>query len=77
MLDFIETDIVQIESYDTTTVRASVPMLMLCKYIREKTDVIVIYSGEGSDEASGSYLYFHNAPTPNDFQEECVRLIVI
>ena len=75
MLDFIETDIVQIESYDTTTVRASVPMLMLCKYVRENTDVIVIYSGEGSDEASGSYLYFHNAPTPKDFQEECVRLI--
>ena len=47
MLDFIETDIVQIESYDTTTVRASVPMLMLCKYVRENTDVIVIYSGRG------------------------------
>ena len=75
MLNFIETDIVQIESYDTTTVRASVPMLMLCKYIREKTDVIVIYSGEGSDEASGSYLYFHNAPSPAEFQNECVRLI--
>ena len=30
---------------------------------------------KASDEAGGSYLYFHNAPTPKDFQEECVRLI--
>ena len=47
---------------------------MLCKYIREKTDVVVIYSGEGSDEASGSYLYFHNAPTPNDFSRRMCKI---
>ena len=39
------------------------------------TDVVVIYSGEGSDEASGSYLYFHNAPDPQSFQNECIRLL--
>ena len=46
-MNFIETDIVQIESYDTTTVRASVPMLMLCKYVRENTDVEVFGQVEG------------------------------
>jgi len=75
MLEAIEPTIKQIESYDTTTVRASVPMFLLSKYIRENTDVKVIFSGEGADELSGSYLYFHNAPSPEDFQNECVRLI--
>lgn len=75
MLSTIEEDIVQIESYDTTTVRASTPMYLLSKYIKEKTDVTVVYSGEGSDEASGSYLYFHNAPNPNSFKDETVRLM--
>ena len=75
MLEAIEPTIQQIESYDTTTVRASVPMYLLSKFIREKTDVKVIFSGEGADELSGSYLYFHNAPSPKDFQNECERLI--
>ena len=35
----------------------------------------VILSGEGSDELSGSYLYFHKAPSPKDFQDECIRLV--
>ena len=75
MLDAIEPTIKQIESYDTTTVRASVPMYLLSKYINEQTDVKVIFSGEGADELSGSYLYFHKAPSPKHFQDECVRLI--
>lgn len=75
MLEAIEPTIKQIESYDTTTVRASVPMYLLSKYINETTDVKVIFSGEGADELSGSYLYFHKAPSPEAFQEECIRLI--
>ena len=75
MLEAIDSTIYQIESKDITTVRASVPMFLLSKYIRDNTDIKVILSGEGSDEASGSYLYFHNAPSPNDFQEECLRLL--
>jgi asparagine synthase (glutamine-hydrolysing) len=75
MLDAIEPTIKQIESYDTTTVRASVPMYLLSKYISETTDIKVIFSGEGADELSGSYLYFHNSPSPESFQEECIRLL--
>ena len=75
MLDAIEPTIQQIESYDTTTVRASVPMYLLSKKIRETTSVKVILSGEGADELSGSYLYFHKAPNPKEFQEECLRLV--
>ena len=75
MLEAIDETIYQIESKDTTTVRASVPMFLLSKYIRDNTDIKVIFSGEGSDEASGSYLYFHNAPNPTEFQKESIRLV--
>ena len=75
MLEAIEKTIKQIESYDITTVRASVPMFLLSEYIRDNTDIKVVLSGEGSDEASGSYLYFHNAPNEKEFQDECIRLL--
>jgi asparagine synthase (glutamine-hydrolysing) len=64
-----------IESWDTTTVRASVPMYMLSEYIRENTDVKVIMSGEGADELFGGYLYFHRAPCSKLFEYESRRLL--
>ena len=63
-----------IESYDTTPVRASTPMLLPREYIKENTD-ITVYSGEGSDEASGSYLYFQNAPDDESFINETIRIL--
>jgi len=75
MLDAIDNNIYHIESYDITTVRASTPMMLLCKYIKDNTDIAVIFSGEGSDEASGSYMYFHNAPDEKSFHQETERLL--
>ena len=75
MLNSIDEDIYHIESYDTTTIRASTPMMRLCKHIKATTDITVIFSGEGSDEASGSYMYFHNAPDPESFALETERLL--
>jgi len=62
-------------SYDITTVRASVGMYLLSQYIAQKTQDKVIFSGEGSDEVLEGYLYFHNAPTPKDGEDESIRLI--
>tara|TARA_B110000285_G_scaffold7963_1_gene8212 strand:+ start:5557 stop:7077 length:1521 start_codon:yes stop_codon:yes gene_type:complete len=62
-----------LESYDTTTVRASIPMWIMCKYIKEHTDCRYIFSGEGADEILGGYLYFHNAPGVEEFALENMR----
>jgi len=64
-----------IESYDTTTVRASVPNYLLAKRIRESTYCKVIFNGDGSDEVWGSYLYFYAAPSDPAFEDECKRLL--
>lgn len=64
-----------LESFDTTTVRASVPMYLLSKYIKENTDIRVVLSGEGSDELFGGYLYFHGAPDVTEFLAETGRLV--
>ena len=74
-LDAIEEVIYKIESYDTTTVRASVGNYLISKYISQNSNCVVIYNGDGSDEVCGSYLYLKNAPTPNDFHNECLRLL--
>ena len=65
--------IYSLESYDTTTVRASTPMWLLCKYIKQNSPCRYIFSGEGSDEILGGYLYFHNAPNVDEFACENMR----
>ena len=37
--------IYSLESYDITTIRASVGMYLVAKYIRENTDTTIIFSG--------------------------------
>lgn len=64
-----------IESYDITTIRASVPQYLLGRYIKNNTDIRVILSGEGSDEIHGSYKYFEKAEDKTSFRNECSRLL--
>jgi len=65
----------QIESYDTTSVRASVPNYLVSKYISANTDDCVIYCGDMSDEILGSYRGFMKAPTEEDFKRENERMV--
>jgi asparagine synthase (glutamine-hydrolysing) len=74
-LDNIKEVIYQIESYDTTTVRASVGNYLVAKYISENSDAKVIFNGDGSDELTGGYMYFHNCPNNIEFDYECKRLL--
>jgi asparagine synthase (glutamine-hydrolysing) len=64
-----------IESYDTTSVRASVGNWNVGKYIRDKSDAKVVLNGDGADELMGGYLYFHACPGPEEFDKECRRLL--
>jgi asparagine synthase (glutamine-hydrolysing) len=67
--------IADIESYDTTTVRASIGNWLLGKYIAKNSDAKVIFNGDGSDELMGGYLYMHQCPDSIEFDRESRRLI--
>lgn len=64
-----------IESYDTTTVRASVGNWLVSREISKRSECKVVFNGDGSDELFGSYLYFYRAPSDRDFEEETERLL--
>lgn len=74
-IDAIPQVIKAIESYDITSVRASVGNWLIGKYIKENTDIKVVFNGDGSDEIGGGYLYFFNAPSDEEFESECERLL--
>jgi asparagine synthase (glutamine-hydrolysing) len=67
--------IYNIESYDTTTVRASVGNYLISKYISENSDAKVIFNGDGSDELTGGYIYFLAVDSDIEFDKECKRLL--
>uniref|UniRef100_H2YGS8 Asparagine synthetase domain-containing protein n=1 Tax=Ciona savignyi TaxID=51511 RepID=H2YGS8_CIOSA len=82
----LEETIFALESYDVTTVRASIPMYfnhhstqpsmyLISRYISENTDTIVIMSGEGADELAQGYIYFHKQPSPQEGDIESKRLL--
>ena len=74
VLSNIEEVIYALESYDITTVRASMGMYLISKYIHNNTNIKVLLTGEVSDELFG-YKYTDFAPNPEEFQAESVKRI--
>lgn len=74
VLSCLEEVIYALETYDITTIRASIGMYLLCKYIRNNTDVKVLLTGEISDEIFG-YKYTDFAPSALEFQKESEKRI--
>ena len=74
-LNAIEKTIVQIESYDTTTVRASVGNYLISLYIRNNTDDTVIFCGDVSDEIFASYRGFYYATSDQEFFDENCKML--
>ena len=66
--------IYHLETWDITTIRASIGMYLLCKWIRKNTDVKVLLTGEVSDELFG-YKYTDFAPDATEFQKEAEKRI--
>lgn len=75
MFDAIPEVIRAIESYDTTTVRASLGNYLLGKYIAANSEAKVIFNGDGSDELLGGYLYMNKCPDDIEFDKETRRLL--
>lgn len=73
-IQMLEKTIYHLESYDVTTIRAGIPMLILSEYIK-KQGIKVVLSGEGADELFGGYLYFNQAPNDKEFYLETVRRV--
>ncbi|NCB51219.1 MAG: asparagine synthase B [Clostridia bacterium] len=74
VLNALEPVIAALGTYDITTIRASIGMYLVCKYIHENTAIRVIMTGEISDELFG-YKYTDFAPDAEEFQKEAEKRI--
>ena len=74
VLENLEPVIALLGTYDITTIRASMGMYLVCRYIHEHTDIRVLLTGEISDELFG-YKYTDFAPSAEEFQKEAEKRI--
>ncbi|MDA9444570.1 asparagine synthetase B [Bradyrhizobium sp. CCBAU 51745] len=71
-LDALKDVIRHLETFDVTSIRAATPMYLMARRIKSM-GIKMVLSGEGADEVFGGYLYFHMAPTAEEFHQETVR----
>ena len=74
VINALDTVIKLLATYDITTIRASMGMYLVCKYIHNNTDIKVLLTGEISDELFG-YKYTDFAPNATEFQNESIKRI--
>ena len=74
VLQALPTVVELLATYDITTIRASMGMYLVCKYIHEHTDIRVLLTGEVSDELFG-YKYTDFAPDAAAFQHEAEKRV--
>lgn len=74
-INVVERVIYSLESYDVTTIRASVPQWLLAHYVSTQTGIRVLLSGEGADELFAGYQYFKKCPDANSLKSESRRLL--
>ncbi len=74
VINALDEVVAMLGTWDITTVRASVGMYLVCKYIHEHTDIRVLLTGEISDELFG-YKYTDYAPTAAAFQAESQKRV--
>jgi asparagine synthase (glutamine-hydrolysing) len=72
VIALLEEVIAKTETWDVTTIRASIGMYIVCRYIRKQTEIRVLLTGEVSDELFG-YKYTDYAPDAAAFQAEAQK----
>lgn len=75
MFNVIHEVIKALETYDTTTIRASIGNYLIGKYISLNSEAKVVFNGDGSDELFGGYLYMNKCPDDIEFDKETRRLL--
>lgn len=75
VIDILDEVIYSLETCDITTIRASIGMYLISRYIKQNTETTIIFSGEGADELAQGYIYFRDAPSPLDAHNESLRLL--
>jgi asparagine synthase (glutamine-hydrolysing) len=69
-------DVIQtVETWDTTTIRASVGQYLVSKYISQYTNIRVLLVGEGPDEVCSSYLFNWYAPSAEQLHYAAVEYV--
>ncbi|KAL7523894.1 hypothetical protein ACHAWF_000730, partial [Thalassiosira exigua] len=59
--DAVRAVVTTLETYDVTTIHASMPMYLMARKIKAM-GIKMVLSGEGASEVFGGYLYFHTCP---------------
>lgn len=72
-LEAIDEVILACETWDITTIRASVGQFLLAKYISKNTECRTVLNGDGADEVAMGYLYWYNSPSEKEAHQECIR----
>lgn len=73
-LDIVREVIYYTETWDETTIRASVPMMLACKHIKKHhPEISVIYSGEVADELFRGYKYNYLAPSYKAATDDMIK----
>lgn len=63
------------ETWDITTIRASVGQYLVSKYISQHTDCKVVLVGEGPDEVCSSYLFNYYAPNAEELDKASKKYV--
>lgn len=72
VFDLIPKIIYHMETYEAELIRSAIPNWLLAE--RAAQDVKMVLTGEGSDEIFAGYLYFQDAETPRQVQNELRRI---
>lgn len=72
VFDLIPKIIYHMETYEAELIRSAIPNWLLAE--RAAQDVKMVLTGEGADELFAGYLYFQDAQTPRQLQDELRRI---